>query len=557
MIKRQVMSDEIEQTFAVALEMEQGGNFQQAADLYSAILAIDDRHVPAYQALSQLQIELEKPEAARQTALRGLDLAESDLRLTVLLAKAEIMMGHYTAGREYCRKVLKTSPTELTAQRLIINSYEHEQNWIEVNRVATDMHREHPNDRQFLSQLAFSGFRLLRDKHNFVPESIIRCQKLMAKAISKSETEQQKDKFLPCLAETFWYAGEPKKSLEILDDYLNRYPQDIEAQFNACFIHRTLYNWDAFYDAFEKGIESGARLSYRGDIARWDLSRPKSDIVLVVPEQGVGDEIEFFHNLAIVVENAAKVYVACEPRLVPVLNISHPEVIAVPVKRVDHESMAIPEEVKRDITSWIAGGSLAAIAYQSSGKHHYQASYFSPPNDQVEKWSSHFDELKKAHNKKHVIGLSWRSGLAGASRNIHFLSVDDVARLVEAFPEALFVNLQYDDCSKEIRKIKKLSGVDIIQLEDIDLRDDFVGTGALIEACDLVITAATAIFRLTNAIGKECHLFYGWDKDSDHNVPVKLEWETGFGYYYPPLIENKYPVVDSIVKHVTGRLSSQ
>ncbi|MFD2180270.1 tetratricopeptide repeat protein [Veronia pacifica] len=553
--KRQNIATEIEKTLSVAKQIEAQGNFQQAADLYSAVISIDDRHLDAYKALAQLQIELSQPESARQTTLRALDFADNDIRLLTLLAKAEILMGQHQSGRKNCRKILKIKSDELTAQRLLINSYEHQQNWIEVNRLASELSRSHPEDRLFLSQAAFSGFHLLRARHNFTADNIHVCKNNLERAISWADTQNQKDRLIPFLAETEWYAGNPKKSLALLDEYLARRPDNLDAAFNACFVHRTLGDWKNYYAAFEKGIDCGSRLSFQGELARWDLSRPKNDKVLVIPEQGIGDEIEFFHNLAMLAENCAKAYVVCEPRLEAVLKLAYPQVTAVPVKRVEHQAIDIPKDVIDDIDSWIAGGSLGAIAYSAYGKHHFLDSYLSPPDVQVELWKEKLETLKAESGKQHVVGICWRSGLAGASRNVHFLSVEDVAQLVRQCPDTLFVNLQYDDCSKEIKKVKKLCGVEIVQLEGVDLRDDFIGTAAVIQACDLIVSAGTAIFRLACAIGKECHLFYAWDKDSDPSQPVDLIWGHGFSYYYPPLTDNKYPVVDSIAKHIKRRLN--
>ncbi len=55
-----------------------------------------------------------------------------------------------------------------------------------------------------------------------------------------------------------------------------------------------------------------------------------------------------------------------------------------------------------------------------------------------------------------------------------------------------FVNVQYGDCADELARAAKRHGVEIVNFEDLDLKNDIDGAAALSAALDLVISAPTA-----------------------------------------------------------------
>ncbi|MDD1792468.1 tetratricopeptide repeat protein [Enterovibrio sp. ZSDZ42] len=540
---------EVQETLTLADKFFAEGNKEQAKQLYQAVISVAGDEPKALLGLAKLQLGDENFGLARQTLRRAFDAEHSDNEFFILLSHCEIKLGEYKAARDICRQGLKHWPDNSLLCRLLVQSYEKDANWLEAYRIALEFSRQHPNDADLRYRLATASFNLLRSRHNFTTAAILDCQKHIetASALAKEENQQRLSLYL---AEVLWYKGEALASKALLENHMQAFPDDIEAGFNACFVYRTLEEWENYYRTNELGLACGRRLRYQGALPQWNLARPKDDIVLVMPEQGVGDEILFSHNLKLVLENSKKVYVACDPRLAPILSRAFPEAIIVPIKRIDHQDIDIPKEVMDDITSWVAGGSLAAMCYQTYGRHVYQAAYIDLSQAVSEHWQSHLDAIREAHPNKQLIGLCWRSGLAAATRNIHYLIAEEVAHLVKQFPNATFINLQYGDCTKELKKIAKRAGVDVLQLEGLNLRDDFEGTAAVIKHLDAVITAGTAVHRLTTAVGTPCHVFFAGRKDSDYSKPQPLYCDNEFGYFYPPMLENKYPLLESIVRQI-------
>ncbi|WP_325891961.1 tetratricopeptide repeat protein [Grimontia sp. NTOU-MAR1] len=547
--KNAAIDAEVQETLTLANQMVESGNLDQAKQLFNAVISVAGDNPIALLGLAKIYVGEENFGLARQYLLRAFNEDTSEQEILVLLSHSAIKIEDYKAAREHARFGLNVWPDEPLFCRLIVLSHEKEENWLEAFRQAKTFIKQYPTDVDLLNRLATASFQLLRKRHNFTPDAIMECQQHIQQAANLANQEN-KLRLSTYLAEVLWYKGEARASKALLEDYIAKYPEDVEAGFNVSFVYRTLGEWENYYRANELGLTCHRRLRYSGSLPQWSLARPKDDVVLVMPEQGVGDEILYFHNLAMVLENTKRVYVACDPRLESVLNRAYPEAIMVPVRRIEGEDIHIPENVMNDITSWVAGGSLAGICFEKHGRHVYQSGYVNLPEDKKAHWQSKLDDIRNLCAGKKLIGICWRSGLAAATRNIHYLIAEEVAHLVKQVPDAVFINLQYGDCSKELKKIEKLSGIRVLQLEGLDLRDDFEGTAAAIKQLDAVITAGTAVHRLTTAVGTPCHVFFAGTEESDFNQPEPLYCDSEFGYFYPPMLENKYPMLESIARHI-------
>ncbi len=198
------------------------------------------------------------------------------------------------------------------------------------------------------------------------------------------------------------------------------------------------------------------------------------------------------------------------------------------------------------MTHWVAAGSLAKMVYEASGQHVDQDSWICTPANLTSIWRQRIAALKAEHGGRPVIGLCWRSGMAAASRNFYYLGIKDVTALVQSIPDAIFVNLQYGDCKDELDRIKRATGREVLVFDDLDLKDDFAGTAALIENLDLVISAGTAVHMLTSATDTPCFVFFFGKHDSDPFQPECLHTSKEIGFIYPPLVPNKLDVVKAI-----------
>ena len=64
-----------------------------------------------------------------------------------------------------------------------------------------------------------------------------------------------------------------------------------------------------------------------------------------------------------------------------------------------------------------------------------------------------------------------------------------------------FINLQYGDTKEEIQTFKRISNIEIVNIEEVDLFNDFESIAALLKNLDLFISVSNTTAHLSAALG--------------------------------------------------------
>ncbi|MGL5290338.1 MAG: tetratricopeptide repeat protein [Vibrionaceae bacterium] len=542
------MQKEIDETLQLAQQMLQQDNTEQAQMLYQAVINLAGEQPCALRGLAKVQIKNEQFALARQTLLRSIAQEKPAQEALVLLAHSEIKLKLYEDARKHSELGIDLYPTNRTCYCLLLQTLEKMGKIEQAYNKAKQFIQLFPNDDDIYYRFASNSFLLLRKRHNFTKEAILACESHLSKAYQLAD-EQSRLQLSTYIAELAYYKGDATKAAALLEHYLEQHPDDLDAKFHSNFIYRTLEEWQKHYDCNEVGLDNGSRISYSGPCPRWDLSRPKDDVVLIMPEQGVGDELLYCHNIGLVLENAKKVFVACDPRLENFITNAYPRAVVVPIERTENHNIFMPPQVLDEMTSWIPGASLAKICFEHFERHIYQASYAQLSQPLMQKGAQLVAMLRQQNPNARLVGLCWRSGLANAARNIHYLSLKELGYLLKQFSNTVFVNLQYGDCAKELKKVHKQTGITIHQL-DLDLKNDFETSAALIANLDAVVTAGTAVHRLTCAVGTPCYTFFASTLSSNPLEARALFCPKEIGFFYPPLLDDKSAMLTAIAQKI-------
>ena len=126
-------------------------------------------------------------------------------------------------------------------------------------------------------------------------------------------------------------------------------------------------------------------------------------------------------------------------------------------------------------------------------------------------------------NKKAICGISWKSTNTklGSQKNLTLEEMISIFNL-----DINFVNLQYGDINFELDNIKNNFGIQILNLDTLDLFNDIDGLASLIDACDLIITSSNVTAHIAGAIGKKTYLIapfglgkiWYWDQADGQNL---------------------------------------
>jgi len=307
---------------------------------------------------------------------------------------------------------------------------------------------------------------------------------------------------------TLGYLGKFEQSFNDFNKAISLKPDYAEAYTNKFANSVLKFNFNLSWPLYEwRWVGKNEAWSKKGrTISPLSSSKPLWDgetgkRVFLWAEQGIGDEIMFSSMLREAYAASSQLIVQCDQRLIPLFKRSFNDDIIYNHNR---------DEISEDAYDFhIPIGSLPRI--------------FRPSLESFKKGSKPFlrCELQKASSlrqkilsdpEERLIGISWKSKsiLPGSlKRNI---SLNDIVHYTHT-PKTKLLSLQYGDVSKEIMQLKKETGIDIIQIDEIDNYTNIDGLAAIIGACDQVVSVDNATVHLAGALGADTRVLLPYNRD--------------------------------------------
>lgn len=197
--------------------------------------------------------------------------------------------------------------------------------------------------------------------------------------------------------------------------------------------------------------------------------------IVILMEQGIGDQLFYLGLIkSFLKKTKTSITIQTEPRLVPLLSHSLPNI------RITTEIEA--ENIFGDY--WLLCGDLGRILNITEQSAKMCQPYIKTKPDIVNLPEDIFSK------EKLNIGLVWRSGLVNGRRLQNYTKLADWEPLVDN-PKYNFINLQYGDISADLEELNEDSQKNI-RIPDIDLENDFIALGSIINKCDVVVGPMTA-----------------------------------------------------------------
>ena len=550
------LDEEIQKTLETVSLLLNGQNYLPAEQLLQSMLLLCPNHLDLQLKLATVYILQEKYTNAIYQLNQSLEQNPNSENVALMIIKLYRETKQYDAGISAYKKYISKNKTPSSELNKV---------FAELNLAASEFHTAYIESKKLLKQApknpdllwvhALASYKKIHSRQNFDLASMKQAESFLESALEANlNSHDRAIQITKALFDINFYIGDFENANQYLSRIQKDYPDDSKVLWNKHFLYNYHHDWNNYYYAFEKGIESGDRLSYNPNKPFWTPLRPSTDTVLVVREQGVGDEIYFCHNLNYLIKQVRKVYLACDERLVPVIKQSFPSIEIVPIKPnspiIDNQ---IPLKLLEKVDCWLPIGSIKQHIYNESQQHWLDESYVKLPIELKKEWEQKVQQYSNDSSLK--IGISWRSGLRSSVRNAHYLSLNELAHFMKQFPNATFYNLQYGDCQKELKKIKQLTGIDVINFEELDLKDDFLSTAALMNNLDAIFSCGNAVFRLAVAAGIPSYVYYAREQNDDFTKQIALHGEGNSKrhehlFAYPPLLNNKYPLVESIANQI-------
>lgn len=276
--------------------------------------------------------------------------------------------------------------------------------------------------------------------------------------------------------------GDPAGGIPFLEHALTMYPDFVTAKFNLAVCHLLLGNYEKGWPAYE------ARWQYEhlaGTLPafsqpRWEGEDLKDKTILVVGEQGHGDNIQFSRFIFNLHAAGARVIFQVTQGLIPMFASSSI------ISRVCGY-----DEDPGEFDYWVPIMSIPRVLGITLKNLPRMLSYLGANQNLTAKWNKRLFPKTKIR-----LGLCW-SGRRDSWLNQHkSIPFDQVLEFVAQHPEFAWVNLQAD-CTKEeeiaLSKIGVLSFPGEI--------NSFADTAALLMTLDAVMTVDTAVAHLAGSLG--------------------------------------------------------
>lgn len=279
----------------------------------------------------------------------------------------------------------------------------------------------------------------------------------------------------------------------------------------------------------------------------------KKKSLLLLNEDGVGDEIRWAQFFPRLQEFYDRIEVVCEPRSLSLLERSFPNIIFHPIKRRlmeapgdghDKNARSVPyfalaRLISDSLYSRIEEFSEVRLSSdlvlgmwdmlpggQPSKDGPGVGSYIVPDPALKSQWAA---AMADTGGDKVKVGLLWRSSLVNPRRSRHYLKLEDLLPLVKNSRDVQFYSLQHDHTVEE-RLFCRAYGIEI--LDEADLFDDFEAVAAITANLDLVIGANSFCAEMAAAVGTRnwmlgsfCNPVYFRLGDSESEID-RLTWNS-------------------------------
>ncbi len=275
----------------------------------------------------------------------------------------------------------------------------------------------------------------------------------------------------------------------------------------------------------------------------WDGTPLAGRSVLIYGEQGLGDEILFASCLPEMIAASGQCIIECRGGLEPLFRRSFPGATVY----ASTPDWSVPQAVQdMGVDVQIATGSIPRYLRRDPGDFLPHAGYLRADPARVAHWREQLETLGPGLR----IGIAWRGGSEvsrGPVRSIPLARWEPIVRV----PGAHFIDLQYSDCSTEIKAFEAGSGMRIHRWQSV--RDDYEDTAAMASALDLVISVDTAIVQLGGALGKPVWVMALFSPEWRYGITgEKMPWYPSARIFRQPAYDDWRPVIDAVAQSVRG-----
>lgn len=277
--------------------------------------------------------------------------------------------------------------------------------------------------------------------------------------------------------------GYPERAVPFLISATELDPNNVTAHFNLAVTYLLMGDYNRGWPQYEWRwhYEHLAGMEPKFSQPRWRGEDLKGKTILVVGEQGHGDNIQFCRFLYNLHVMGAKIKLQVPMPLIPLL--SNSTII---------EQVGCYNEDMGPFDYWVSIMSIPGILGVTLENLPKPVSYLNTTGDVIKQWQDTLGPKKRMR-----IGLAW-SGRRDAWLNQHKgMPFEDALKLIKQNPQYEWINLQIDATEEESKQLTE-AGVRMFP----GAINSFVESAGLIMHMDVVLSVDTAVAHLSGALGR-------------------------------------------------------
>jgi tetratricopeptide (TPR) repeat protein len=233
----------------------------------------------------------------------------------------------------------------------------------------------------------------------------------------------------------------------------------------------------------------------------------KNKKILILAEQGIGDEI-FYSRMLPLIQKENQLTCLIDKRLINLFDRSFPKI------------KFLSKDTNVDQIEYDYFASLASLGFLTDYHPKNERAYLLSDSMFINK-----EGLRFSQYKKYICGIAWKSvnKKIGINKSMELKNLLPILQI----PNIDFINLQYGDTKKEVADMKENYSIDLINIDSVDQYNNIDGLTSLINICDFVVTTSNVTAHIAGAIGKQAYVLLPFTKGKIwywHDGIGKSEW---------------------------------
>lgn len=482
-----IPGQKIDMLMSEAVKAHKNEDFKTAANLYKKVLEIYPKNPDALHLLGLVAYKTGQYENALHLISNAIDLKNDNAGYYFNLGNVFLKMDKLLDACNAFKEAIKLNPEFDIAYGNLASAYLRADRLDDALNAAVAATKLNPDSKESAVYYNIAATVFLHYGEYSAGEEC---------AVKGLQCNPNLPELYKILGDNFSEQGKFKAASEALSLAIKMDPNNLDAKGNYAFSLLGSGNLIEGWNYYKTGYEQGYRTPPDYGFKTWNREDLTNKSIIVLPEQGIGDEILFASCIPDLIELTDKVYINCDDRLSEIYQRSFPSSTIISGRKPEQR-----EKHKENLPSidyQVACGDLPMFFRTKIDDFPSNGGYLVADQTKTNFWKKKINELGPGLK----VGISWRSGKLNVRRSHHYVSLSDWKPILEV-PGIQFVNLQYDDCQNVLDDIEEKLGIKIHNFSDVDLKNDLDDVLSIIDSVDLVVSIGNAVYALSSALGAD------------------------------------------------------